>query len=397
MNYVSILRLILSVPILFIYLNWLYTDESTGAVSMDVDLRAQYSKSEQSKIVSLFRELVISYTNPTRSSATAWGISGQLRKLQRRKLTRQIDTLLKEHIKHKFAESTLSSEETPKKKPRSILALSLQDITTLTPEIISQTADQLKSFLFAGHDTTSILLQWAFYELSRHPRALKAARDELDEIFGPDPSPSVVRDRLLSENGDSLLQRMTYISAIIKEILRLYPPSGSARLQHPGTGFNVTLPDGTSLCLDGLIVYNCATIIHRDEAVYGPTKDDFMPERWLGNTDTSMQTNNESGPDNKDAGSKIPASAWRPFERGPRNCIGQELANLEARVILACTVRRYDFTKVGLGEIVRDDNGEKVVDDMGRFVVKRPMFNVCFPFLSFIRSSMNANITRKCK
>ena len=378
-------------------MNWLYTDESTGAVSMDVDLRAQYSKSEQSKIVSLFRELVISYTNPTRSSATAWGISGQLRKLQRRKLTRQIDTLLKEHIKHKFAESTLSSEETPKKKPRSILALSLQDITTLTPEIISQTADQLKSFLFAGHDTTSILLQWAFYELSRHPRALKAARDELDEIFGPDPSPSVVRDRLLSENGDSLLQRMTYISAIIKEILRLYPPSGSARLQHPGTGFNVTLPDGTSLCLDGLIVYNCAAIIHRDEAVYGPTKDDFMPERWLGNTDTSMQTNNESGPDNKDAGSKIPASAWRPFERGPRNCIGQELANLEARVILACTVRRYDFTKVGLGEIVRDDNGEKVVDDMGRFVVKRPMFNVCFPFLSFIRSSMNANITRKCK
>lgn len=357
---------------------------------MDADFRAQGPKSEQSEIVSLFRTLMSNYTDPTGSSSTPWGPMGQLRKLQRKKLSRQIDGLLKEHITQKFTESTLAAEDTPKKKPRSVLALSLQDTTTLTPEILSQTADQLKSFLFAGHDTTSILLQWAFYELSRNPRALKAARDELDEIFGPDPSPTVVRDKLLSENGDSLLQRMTYTSAIIKEILRLYPPSGSARLQNPGSGFNVSLPDGTSLCLDGMIVYNCHTIIHRDEAVYGSTKDDFMPERWLGNTDTSMQTNadmdEKSTPETGKGSGKVPASAWRPFERGPRNCIGQELANLEARVILACAVRRYDFTKVGLGEVVTDDSGERVVDEMGRFVVEKPLFNVSAfppPFPSF--------------
>jgi cytochrome P450 len=70
-------------------------------------------------------------------------------------------------------------------------------------------------------------------------------------------------------------------------------------------------------------------MIQRDPDVYGDTADDFVPERWL-----------------DDAASEIPASAWRAFERGPRNCIGQELAGLESRVVVALVARRYDFVKV---------------------------------------------------
>ncbi|KAJ3579316.1 hypothetical protein NPX13_g1249 [Xylaria arbuscula] len=87
--------------------------------------------------------------------------------------------------------------------------------------------------------------------------------------------------------------------------------------------------------------------MHRDPDVYGDNAETFVPERWLGG----------------DSGSKIPASAWRPFERGPRNCIGQEFANIEARVIIAHIARRYDFTKVGLGAILRDGEGRPVMDD----------------------------------
>lgn len=350
---------------------------------MDENLRAQAPKSEQSEIVSITRDLVLSYTIGSGSIDDQWGIMRFVRDLRKRRMSQRVDFLLKEHIKRKFAEQTAPGNNgTTTKKSRSILALSLQDITTLTPEILSQTSHQLKSFLFAGHDTTSILLQWAFYELGRTPRALKAIRQELDDIFGPDPSPAVVRDKLLSPSGDVLIHRMNYISAVIKETLRLYPPSGSARYEPPGTGFTVTLPDGSQLCLDGVVIYNCETLIQRDESVYGPTQDTFMPERWLGDTDTSMQTNTD---DVDEKGSplkgKIPPSAWRPFERGPRNCIGQELANLEARVILACTVRRYDFTKVGLGEIERDENGEGILDERGQFVVKSRLYNVsCFLF-----------------
>jgi cytochrome P450 len=70
-------------------------------------------------------------------------------------------------------------------------------------------------------------------------------------------------------------------------------------------------------------------MIQRDRDVYGSNANDFVPERWLG-----------------DAAEKIPTSAWRSFERGPRNCIGQELAILEARVVIALVARRYDFVKV---------------------------------------------------
>jgi cytochrome P450 len=68
---------------------------------------------------------------------------------------------------------------------RSILSLSLQDIDNLTPHALDEACDQLNTFLFAGHDTTGILLSWLFYELSRSPHALEALRKELDDIFGP--------------------------------------------------------------------------------------------------------------------------------------------------------------------------------------------------------------------
>jgi cytochrome P450 len=160
---------------------------------------------------------------------------------------------------------------------------------------------------------------------------------------------------------------MVYIAAIVKETLRLHPPAGTGRFVPQGTGFNVTLPDGQTLCLDGMILHNCETIIQRDENVYGPSKDAFVPERWLENINSKEPSD--------DAGS-IPASAWRPFERGPRNCIGQELANIEARVVLACTMRRFGFVKVGLGAVARDSAGQRVIDEFGQYVVEEELFNV---------------------
>lgn len=120
---------------------------------------------------------------------------------------------------------------------------------------------------------------------------------------------------------------MTYCFAVIKETLRLWPPAGTARLTAPGTGIEITSPTGVKYPLEGVHVYNCAIMIQRDPEVYGHSAHDFVPERWLN-------------------GETVPAGAWRPFERGPRNCIGQELAVLEAKVVLALVARKFDFTKV---------------------------------------------------
>lgn len=122
---------------------------------------------------------------------------------------------------------------------------------------------------------------------------------------------------------------MPYTSAVIKEALRLWPPAGTARFVPPGAGVAVKTADGAEHPLDGLHVYNCAIMIQRDPAVYGDSADEFVPERWLD-------------------GSTIPATAWRAFERGPRNCIGQELALLEAKVVVALVARHVDFLKVSL-------------------------------------------------
>ncbi|CAI7627544.1 unnamed protein product [Penicillium palitans] len=320
------------------------TFDIIGAVTMDIDLHAQLREENQSAIVRLFRKLGSTY----RSGHGGWKL---LLPLQRKLISRQLGAHIKEHIKEKF-----ESQSTSHNPSRSVLALSLVETHELTPQVLDRTCDQLKTFLFAGHDTTSILLQWTFYELARTPHVLRRVRLELDEIFGTDSHPTHIRAQIL-EHGESVLQRMIYTSAVIKEILRLYPPAATARFSNPNTGLGIRLPDGQDMCLDGLMLYNCQSIIQRDQAVYGDKSDQFIPQRWL------------------EPGSTIPASAWRPFERGPRNCIGQELANIEALVILACATRRYDWEKVGLGSIKRNESGAPIEKENGQYEVQSELYN----------------------
>ena len=142
-----------------------------------------------------------------------------------------------------------------------------------------------------------------------------------------------------------------------------------------GTGFTVRAEDGREWCIDGLAVYNCHFIIGRDPKVFGPDADIFTPERWLGDTDTGEKMNSDMLAGQKDVEKRVPASAWRPYERGPRNCIGQELANLEVRLILASTVRKYRFRKVGMGALVLGGDGKPMVNEKGQYMVIDELVN----------------------
>ncbi|KZL79216.1 cytochrome p450 52a11 [Colletotrichum incanum] len=344
------------------------TFDIIGSVTMDIDLGAQLPEELQGDFIRGYKEFLLSYKEST--GVLKWW-EGPQKNHRRKRLSKVLNSFLEDLIRRKFDDVKQNEDLSS----RSILALSLKDTEVLTQEIINDTKDQLKTFMFAGHDTTSILLQWAFYELSRTPRAMKALRAELQSLFGRDLSSDSVRKALLT-GGEEMTQKMTYTSAVIKETLRLYPPAGSARLCPPGANFHLQLPDGTSLCVDGMVLYNCATLIQRDPEVYGSTKDDFVPERWLGNTDTSMATNEDEKAGISKAGeSEIPAAAWRPFERGPRNCIGQELANIEARVILASVVGKYQFEKVGLGEATFDEKGNPIINEKGQHKCNTQLYN----------------------
>ena len=179
---------------------------------------------------------------------------------------------------------------------------------------------QIRTFLFAGHDTSSSTLCYCYHLLSLHPQIRNRLIDEHNKVLGPGLDQGA---RRITETPH-LLNQLPYTSAVIKETLRLYPPASSTRNGEPG--FTVTAPDGRQCPTEGLLVWSNHLAIHRDPDFW-PKPDAFLPERWLVGKDDPP----------------FPAAkgAWRAFEYGPRNCIGQELAMLEMRLVLALTVKEF--------------------------------------------------------
>ncbi|EED11475.1 cytochrome P450 monooxygenase, putative [Talaromyces stipitatus ATCC 10500] len=315
------------------------TYDIIGAVILDIDMDAQHTDPcQRGELVRAFTDLLDAYWDDKIHLPWWFNPFGELR---RRRLGKRVDTILKSIVRRKHEEQQQAHRTGQKTQslPSSIISLSLQDTPVLSQEVLDRTCDQLRTFLLGGHDTPSATLAWVFYELSRTPRSQSAVRAELDVLFGPGTDADAVRTQLASPAGPELLSRMSYITAVIKETLRLHTPASTARRSPPGTGLVVRTPTGENLNMDDVIIYNCNSIIHRDRVIFGATADNFMPERWLDDS------NNKTS---------IPPTAWRPFERGPRACIGQEFASIEMRIIIAVVARQYEFSKVGLGELALD-------------------------------------------
>jgi cytochrome P450 len=214
------------------------------------------------------------------------------------------------------------------------VVLSIPELdTTLTSYTGAVTMD-----IDMDHDTTSILLQWAIYELSRTPHALAAIKTELDKLLGSDTSPTTTKETLLKKRHNPPPANVLHCRRHQRNTPSL-PALGNSAVYSPREWIHRTGNGGGDVVLDGVAMYNCESRIQRDEGVYGISRDEVRPERWLKHSKSS---------------NPIPGSAFRPFERGSWNCIGQELANIEARIVLACVLRRYTWEKVGLGEIKLD-------------------------------------------
>lgn len=180
--------------------------------------------------------------------------------------------------------------------------------------------DNLLILLFAGHDTTSSTLCYCYKLLHDNPHKLEAARKELDDVFGVNVSAAA---RL--KDDPYLINKLDYALAVIKEVLRLWAPASAAKSGRKG--YFIRDPQtGEMLPTEGINVWIPSFAMGRSKKLWGEDVDEFKPERFL--------------PENMAA---VPADAWRPFEKGPRNCIGQELTLVELKVILALTLREYDI------------------------------------------------------
>lgn len=198
-----------------------------------------------------------------------------------------------------------------------------QNSDTLDPNFRSFAIRQIRVFLFAGHDSTSSTICYAFHLLSQHREALSRLRAEHDAVFGIDISKT---PSLLISNS-TLLNHLPYTVAVIKETLRLFPPAASSREGKRQTW--ITSDTGTICPTDDVImIWTLHVELHR-HAKYWPHPDDFLPERWLVEPGHTLFPNKE---------------AWRAFEHGPRNCIAQGLVMMELKVILAILARMINIS-----------------------------------------------------
>lgn len=230
--------------------------------------------------------------------------------------------------------------DAPKSAAKSITQLAVAGLPP-SANLIRTCVHQVKSFLFAGQDTTATLIQWLCYEMSQAPHSgphaaiLARLRSEHTAVFGPDPFSAIATLTHPTPTTHTLLTtHLPYTTAFIKETLRLHPPAATARTipeasaAHPALAIPIA---GQMTRVDGLRIYPAQYLLHRNPKIWGADALVFRPERWLDAAYVAA----------------LPPGSWRPFERGPRNCIGQELAMLEGKVVLACVARGFDFEKVG--------------------------------------------------
>lgn len=246
----------------------------------------------------------------------------------------RMNQYLDAEIDKQFEELAILRQEKPKGSQapsRSIISLAmdkyLEDVGTagdLSRKAFKELAKpQLRMFLFAGNDTTSSTLLYCYLLLSRHPEALSKVRAEHDEVFGSDFS--IERCSQTIYNDPTLLNKIPYTAAFIKEVLRVFPPAGS--LRQGGPDIVLKDEDGQQYPTKGCHIFSPSLVIHHSPAVFAKL-DEFIPERWLVGPEDPLYPKKGS---------------WRAFEWSLRSCIGQTLAQLEFKVALVMTARMFDI------------------------------------------------------
>ncbi|CAL4964535.1 unnamed protein product [Urochloa decumbens] len=177
---------------------------------------------------------------------------------------------------------------------------------------------ECKMFYFVGMETTSILLTWTMVLLSMHPEWQDRAREEVLRVFPGGAAGTTAPDY----DG---LSRLKIVTMVLYEALRLYTPLPAVhrRTYKPVELGGVRYPAGVTLVLPLLSV-------HHDKDVWGPDAEEFRPERF------------SEGVAGAAGGADRPP-AFFAFGGGPRTCVGQSFALLEAKMGLAMILRRFEL------------------------------------------------------
>ncbi|XP_010607534.1 cholesterol 24-hydroxylase [Fukomys damarensis] len=167
--------------------------------------------------------------------------------------------------------------------------------------------DNFVTFFIAGHETSANHLAFTVMELSRQPEIVARLQAEVDEVIGS-------KRHLDYED----LGRLQYLSQVLKESLRLYPPAwGTFRLLEEDTLIDgVRVPGNTPLLFSTYV---------------------------MGRMDTYFEDPLTFNPDRFSPGAPKPRFTYFPFSLGHRSCIGQQFAQMEVKVVMAKLLQRLEF------------------------------------------------------
>lgn len=172
-----------------------------------------------------------------------------------------------------------------------------------------QLRDEMMTLYLAGHETTALTLSWSWYLLSRHPKVEEKLVEEWSRVLG---------GRAPTAED---LSNLPYTDAVITEAMRVCPP-----VYLIGREASRDLELGGYHVRKGTTIFMSQWVNHRDPR-YFPDPEKFIPERW------------EDG-----LAGRIPKFAYFPFGGGPRVCIGNTFALMEAAILLATVGQRFKFT-----------------------------------------------------
>ncbi|EDS33785.1 cytochrome P450 4c3 [Culex quinquefasciatus] len=170
--------------------------------------------------------------------------------------------------------------------------------------------EEVDTFMFAGHDTTTSCISFAAYHIARNPAVQQKLYDEMVQVLGPD-----FKNTQLTYSN---LQELKYLEMTIKEVLRIHPsvPVIGRKSAHDMIIDGSKVPPGIDVAI---LIYG----MHNNPAVF-PEPTRFDPERF-----------------NEENSSKRHPYAYVPFSAGARNCIGQKYALLEIKATLVKLLGHY--------------------------------------------------------
>ena len=196
--------------------------------------------------------------------------------------------------------------------------------------------DWIMNLMIAGRDTTALTLTWSLFELAQEKNSdiMKKLIDEMSGIMSISPEDFTsenISTEYLTENLDFDFQKkQRYLHKVFQETLRMYPPIPINAFETVADDVIKTSDDKRYLVKKGTVcIYSAWTCQRHPDNFEDPLT--YNPDRF---------------------DKPIKPFSFLAFNAGPRICLGQEMAYIEAKVLLSCLLSQFEFEISDVSKVI---------------------------------------------